>query len=239
MPGHRPSARGVPGRRQVDRARNVTGDRVDRLGLPPVARRGPHVEQHPIPGGELRGCPGVEHRQSAGTHGDITRPGYRRLGADRQAGRDPGRVAAVEQADRSVTGPTQRPPGPSRGHPVPTVVDHHRVVDPDPGGPQHPLQRHRVRQRMSPAAPGCPAQFPVQIDEDGAGQVTGPVVVPAGWPGQPPAHIEQGGRSAGRERLGQRGHINKNVIRYGHAVQSTPMAPRTTGLAGLTRCSPR
>jgi hypothetical protein len=64
------------------------------------------------------------------------------------------------------------------------------VARPDTRGPQRALQHGRLGQRVPAAGTGRAAQLGIEIDEDRARQVTGPVVVAAGRPGEPPAHVE-------------------------------------------------
>ncbi len=102
--------RGEPGgRRAVDRARHVTGDGVDRLGLTGVALGRPGIEQHSVTG-QARGPVGIERGQLSGGHLDVAvpaRPGSRsRRGARRPATRHTRRRARARRRCRASAAPT-------------------------------------------------------------------------------------------------------------------------------------
>jgi hypothetical protein len=191
----------VSGRR-ADGAGDVARDRVDGLVLSPVPLPRPRVEQEPGLG-RRRGARRVQHRHVTRARGEVARlRGLIGL-ADREVGRQPSLVPAVEDPHVLVPVVTQQPPGSGGGGGVPVVVDHHRTVLAHPGRAHRLLEGGRVGQRVPSAGAGRPGQVTVQVDEDGAGQVTLPVNVQARRPAEAPAHVQQDGCGPAGEFVGE------------------------------------
>ncbi len=111
------------------------GHRVDRLGLAPVPRGHPGVEQDAARGQRGRAV-GVEHRHPTRPDVDVARgavavPGSTGRPAATQAGE-----TAVEHAHLVMPGPAQGPPQSGGGLAVAGVVDDDRVPRPYAGGAQ-------------------------------------------------------------------------------------------------------
>ena len=199
---------------RADRGRDVPGDRIDGFHLTPVALRSPGVQQH-----ALAGYPGrpvrVQQRQ-------MTRPGRERAGS-RGRGRpaldwlvrgQPGLVPAVQDLHLLVPEIAQQPPGAGRRGRVVLVVGHHVPVIADADTAHGRLERGHVRQRVPPAGAGRGREIAVQVNEMRARQVALAETLVPGRPAEPPAHIQQDRRSAGRQRGGQRRGTDGCIHRF-------------------------
>jgi hypothetical protein len=201
----------------------VAGARVDRLGLAAVALEGPRVQQGAgagQPGGGVR----VEHRHGARADLDVAGLGVGCGRGDRVAG-GPGGVPAVEHGHLGVAGPAQQPPGARRDRAVVGVVGDHGPVGPDAGGAQHTLEIGRVGQRVAATGAGRGGEIGVQVEVHRAGQVAGVVLVAARRAAQPPAHVQQGGRSRAGEQGGQIRSGHQGAGQFGHV----PILPGLSG----------
>ena len=146
------------GHREVDRARDVAGGVVDRLGLAAVALRGADVEEDA--GARHRGgALGVEDGDRTRTDGERPRVGRGDLGGHRPARALPRGEPTVEDADLRVARPAQHPPRAGRPEGGLLVVDDDLgvVVEAGPRGGR-PRGRRGRGGGGGRARPGGPAR---------------------------------------------------------------------------------
>jgi len=138
--------------RGADRAGDVAGHRVDRLGLAAVPGSRPRVEQH-ARAGQRRGAVRVEEGQVPGRRGEITsgRGGCLQARLHRVTSRLPGGEAAVEHPHLPVAEVPQQPPRAGGRRGVGVVVDHDRPIAAHAGSAHGGLERGRGGHRV-PAA---------------------------------------------------------------------------------------
>ena len=191
--------------RGADRAGDVAGHRVDRLGLAAVPRPRPRVEQH-ARAGQRRGAVRVEEGQVPGRRGEITggRGGRRQARLHRVTSRRPGREAAVEHPHLPVAEVPQQPPRAGRRRGVGVVVHHDRLAVPDAGPAHRGLEVRRGGHRVPAAGTRRGREVAVQVGEHRARDVPGPVQVDARRAAQPPADVEQRRRRRHRRGPGAR-----------------------------------
>ena len=190
----------------ADRAGDVAGYRVGRLGLPAVALPRPGVEQQSGPRRSLR-ARRVEHRQVTWFRGEVTGDRRRLGGGDGEApwGRvGPGPVAAVEHSDVLVPEVAQQPPAAGGDRRVPVVVHHDRSVLMYARRAHRGLEGGRAGQRVPPRGTRRPGQVPVQVGEDRTREMPLPVAVDARRAAEPPPHVEEHGHRVACEFGGQR-----------------------------------
>src|SRR5581483_4913438 len=173
----------VPGVRRVERARDVAGLGVDRLGLAPVALAQPRIEhRHPAqPAHDLAVYDTASVRLSGGEGAARRRDdvGLHRSG--------PGLEAAVKHGLVVVAEPAQEEPQPGRHRRADVVVHDHpgAVVDP---GLAHRLLELLARRQRVPARPF--AGHVLEGDEHRAGDVPCKVLVVAAPALQRPPEVD-------------------------------------------------
>ena len=183
----------------VERARDVTGDRVDRLGFAAVALRCPHVDEL-TDSGPCRGVVRVEGGDRSLPHGDVPSIGRDVVGRD---GSGPRVHPAVEHPHGLDARPAQRPPRPCRWEQVAGVDDHDVVALVDAGATERRLEVGRVGEWVAALGARRSGEVGMEVHEHRAGDVAGVVGGAVGPTGQRPAHVEHDRRVVTGERVGQ------------------------------------
>ena len=208
------------GDRQVQRARDVPGHRVERLDLAAVAGGRPGVDQ-PARFGQFGGPVDLDDRHRARPNGD--RPGT--IGTLRAGGRSarghgrPRGQAAVQHPNVAQTRPAQQPPGPGRRQSAAAVVHHDGRIVVDARRPPDRLQIGRIRQRVPAAEARRRREVTVEVDEHRARDVRGQIAVVVAA-GEGPADVEQH-RSTGlpfAQQVGEFSGVDQGGDRQGASI---------------------
>ena len=217
--------------RQVDRAGNVPGHRIERFHVSAIPLGCPHVQQHSV----LRpGCGIVDRRDAVGQVGqdDISPARLYIARLERMSLGHPCPQPSVEHAHVEHPAAIEQPPRPGRRHGLDVVVGHDGLAGPKPPSPRGFLQRVPRGQRM-PALGGLalPGELVIEVDVHSARQVALQVLRAALGPVQAPAHVEHADGVTGGQESGE--------FRRGDQERHGPMVPPTTGTTASARATVR
>ena len=181
------------GDRQVHRAGDVPGNRVERLDLAAESGRRPGRPRAPRTRTQPVRRPRRPRRPASRPGATVTVPGSSgSAGRPRAAGRPTVQAASPPSSTRTSGRPDQRSSHQARADASPLPPSYTTTVESSsmPAARQRRLQIGRVRQRVPAAIPGCAGQIPIEVDEDRAGDVRGEKGSSVAA-GQRPAHVEQ------------------------------------------------